>query len=55
VLTVNSGVGLEALIMGEKVFTTGLAEYSPASIMLSETSSFIGLAKELEIVVDINF
>jgi capsule polysaccharide modification protein KpsS len=55
VITVNSGVGLEALIMGKKVFTTGRAEYSPASIMLSETSSFIGLAKELEIDVDINF
>jgi hypothetical protein len=54
VLTVNSGVGLEALIMGKKVFTTGCAEYSPVSTELHNTGSFLGLAKELEVDVDIN-
>jgi capsule polysaccharide modification protein KpsS len=48
VITVNSGVGLEALIMGKKVFTTGRAEYSPVSIKLYKKDDFLTLYSNLE-------
>jgi capsular polysaccharide export protein len=55
VLTVNSGVGLEALIMGKKVFITGRAEYSPVSIKLYNNEDFVQLINELELDTDVSF
>ena len=39
VITANSGVGLEALLYGKAVITTGLSEYRPASLYAPDSES----------------